>query len=214
VILRGRRLIALLGCVSSCATAPASIPHSEADPPAILTGAGELECTMSAKGPGRQMVRLRSGSGVEFDATVSAMIDGTAILKGPQQGGSYRFTAHLDHPVPAKLSGVGEVTLEELETKVSVELKRYQQEGGPGAVLSFTSTDMAERDIYVEFLGRARSRTGEGYKFRVNLGPPTEGSGRVEPASANEAPRMEAKSVQFVAPLTTVLIKTEVARAP
>ena len=41
---------------------------------------------------------------------------------------------------------------------------------GAGTTLTFTSADMADRGIYVEFSGRAHADNGDRYAFRVTLG--------------------------------------------
>jgi hypothetical protein len=109
---------------------------------------------------------------------------------------------------------VGEIDLDELETKVMVEMTRYKQPGGKGTALTFTSRDMAKRGIYVEFAGRGHAQNGDKYSFRVNLGAPSDGGGRVVPADDNNKSNMAAKVVSFRAPTTTVLVTTTVARTP
>lgn len=183
-------------------------------PPAIVNGEGHLVCTISSKENGRQTLTLTSGDGVAFDAIVSPIVDGTVTTKGPQKGGVYRFTSHLAKPAKGTLPGVGEIDIVELETKVNVEMKRYQQEGGPGTELSFGSTDMADRGIYVEFAGRATNARGEKYAFRVNLGKATDGSGKVTPANSNESAPIQAKMVIMTAPIVTSVITTTVQRLP
>jgi hypothetical protein len=48
----------------------------------------------------------------------------------------------------------------------------------------------------------------------VNLGAPSNGSGKVVPADDNRRSNVAAKMVQFRAPTTTVLVTTTVDRAP
>jgi hypothetical protein len=177
-------------------------------PPAVLTGDGDLVCNISAKENGNQKLTLRGGSGLEFDAAVSPIVDGTVQTKGPSKGGTYRFTSHLAKPAKGKLAGVGDVDIEELETKVSVEMNRYQQAGGPGTELTFSSQDMSPRGIYIEFVGRAKAQNGDKYAFRVNLGPATGGSGKVQPQDANDNSRIVAKMVIVQAPTMTVVTTT------
>src|SRR5438132_660188 len=61
---------------------------------------------------------------------------------------------------------------------VVVEMKRYNQPGGPGTPFSFTAGDMADQGIYVEFAGKARAENGDRYAFRINLGAAKDGSGK------------------------------------
>jgi len=181
-------------------------------PPAVLTGDGELICNISDKENGHQKLTITNGGGLEFDAVVSPIVDGTVTTAGPDKGGSYRFTSHLAKPATGTLPGVGKVDLDELETKVVVEMKRYQQPKGKGTKLSFTSGDMSNRGIYLEFSGRAHAANGEKYSFRVNLGAPTDGNGSIDPTDDNETSHVAAKVVFVRAPATTVLVTTTVNR--
>jgi hypothetical protein len=182
-------------------------------PPAVLTGDGHLVCDINSKENGHQKLTIVEGGGLEFDVAVSPIVDGTVTTEGPDKGGSYRFTSHLAKPAKGKLPGVGEFDLDELETKVIVEMTRYKQPAGKGTALTFTSRDMAKRGIYVEFAGRGHAKNGEKYSFRVNLGAPSDGGGRVVPADDNDRSNMNAKVVTFRAPTTTVLVTTTVDRS-
>jgi hypothetical protein len=190
------------------------LPARAADPPAVLTGEGELHCTIDARANGHQQLEITSGGGLEFDAVVSPIVDGTVTTNGPDKGGAYRFTSHLAAPAKGKLPGTGDVEIDELETKVAVEMNRYQQPGGRGTNLTFTSGDMSRRGIYVEFAGKAHNSRGERYSFRVNLGAPIEGSGKVTPANDNAIAPMAAKVVYIRAPISTVLVTTSLERLP
>jgi hypothetical protein len=183
-------------------------------PPAVLTGDGELVCTISSKENGHQKLTIIGGGGIEFDAVVSPIVDGRVIAHGPDKGGAYQFTSHLAKPGRASLPGVGKFELDELETKVAVEMKRYRQPGGRGTALSFVSADMANRGIYVEFAGRGHAANGEQFTFRVNLGAPTDGNGTVVPVDNNEASGVMNKMVTIRAPTTTVLVTTAFQRSP
>ena len=152
-------------------------------------------CDISAKENGHQKLTIVTGGGLEFDVAVSPIVDGTVTTEGPDKGGSYRFTSHLAKPARGKLPGVGEFDLDELETKVIVEMKRYKQPAGKGTALTFTSADMARRGIYVEFAGRGHAKNGERYSFRVNLGAPSDGGGRVVPADDNARSNVASKMV-------------------
>ncbi len=174
-------------------------------PPSVISGEAQLNCDIDSRKNGVQKLSLTAGGGLEFDAVVSPMIDGTVELKGPEKGGLYRFTSHLAQPAHGELSGVGPVTITQMDTKVTVALDRYQQKGGPGTELSFTTPDMSRRGIYVEFAGLASADNGDKYTFRINLGSPTFGSGKVRPAGPNYHAEMMAKSVVVHAPATTVV---------
>jgi len=179
-------------------------------PPAVLTGDGNLECSISDKENGHQKLTITYGGGLEFDVAVSPIVDGRVTQAGPEKGGSYRFTSHLAKPATAKLPGAGTIILDELETKVAVEMTRYQQPKGQGTELWFTSADMKERGIYVEFAGRGHATNGDQYAFRVNLGPPSKGRGRVKPGSDAYESNAVSKAVFIEAPVTTVVVTTSV----
>jgi hypothetical protein len=198
---------------SAPAAAAAPVAEQSPYPPAIVSGEGYLVCSISSKENGRQTLTISSGDGLAFDAIVSPIVDGTVSTKGPEKGGTYRFTSHLAKPTKGTLPGAGEIDIDELETKVTVEMKRYQQPNGPGTELSFASTDMADRGIYVEFAGRGRAANGEKYVFRVNLGKATDGSGKVQPANSNENAPIQSKMVIMRAPVTTSVVTT-VQRVP
>jgi hypothetical protein len=171
----------------------------------VLLGEVRLDCTIDAQKPGRQTLVLTKGGGLEFDAVVSPIVDGTAKLLGPDKGGTYRFTSHLMQPATGKLTPVGEVKITELETKVSVDVTGYQQKGGPGTTFTFTAGQMAQKGIYIEFAGQAETPAGERYAFKVNLGSATGGRGEVTPANANHNTDLVAKAVVVEAPMTTVV---------
>lgn len=194
---------------SAPASPPAPPPAPESPfPPSVLSGEGVLNCDISSTQNGSQRLALTGGSGLEFEVAVSPIVDGTVNTKGPEKGGVYRFTSHLVKPAPGKLAGVGEVTIELLETKVSVEMMKYQQPGGPGTALSFNAADIARGGVYVEFFGRAKSPQGDKYAFRVNLGGATGGSGKVIPQDSNDNSRIMSKMVVIRAPTTTVVTTT------
>ena len=211
----GSALLVLLACAeprsepqaqpSAMAAQQIAAPEP-AIPPAVLQGDAELHCNISSSANGRQTLHLKGGQGLEFDATVSPIVDGVVEAHGTERGGAYRFTSHLAAAAKGTLSGVGEVTFEALETKVNVAMDRYQQPKGAGTELTFEATDMSARGIYVEFAGRARAANGERYTFRVTLGAPGSGSGgRVQPASDSDQSGMVAKMVTIHAPQTTVV---------
>jgi hypothetical protein len=214
-------VIGLAGAAGGCATrgaARAQAPDQGATslssgaaggyPPAVLTGDGVLNCTIDSRTNGHQRLEMVTGGGLEFDAVVSPIVDGTVMTSGPDKGGEYRFTSHLAGPAKGKLPGAGEVEIDELETKVAVQMNRYRQPGGRGTQLTFSTADMSRRGIYVEFVGKAHSARGERYAFRVNLGAPVEGSGAVMPGNDNTVAPMASKAVYIRAPISTVLITT------
>ncbi len=183
-------------------------------PPAVLMGDVELHCTISSTERGRQTLVARSGTALEFDAVVSPIVDGEVETRGETKGGMYRFSSHLAEPATGKLGNLGEVKLDELETRVTVEVNRYKQPRGAGAPFSFTSMDMRAGGVYVEFVGKATAKNGEHYAFRVNLGAPTGGSGAVTPDGPGEHQQIQSKMVVVQAPTITVVSKVTVQRVP
>ncbi|MEO7331172.1 MAG: hypothetical protein ABI193_21535 [Minicystis sp.] len=206
----GMLLVAtLLGCDSPGQAIPPQTPGSPempAEPPLIHSGQAHLDCTISARENGHQKLVLQGGTGLEFDVSVSPIIDGTVNTKGAEQGGSYRFSSHLAAPGQGALAGVGAVAIDDLETRVNVEMNRYDQPGGPGTKLTFRSEDMGSRGIYVEFSGHAHAPNGDRYAFRVTLGQPGAGSGgSVVPETAAASAPIMSKMVMIQAPITTVV---------
>jgi hypothetical protein len=196
------------------AAPPAPLVEASPYPPAVLMGNVELHCTISAKERGRQTLVARSGTALEFDAVVSPIVDGEVETHGEKKGGMYRFSSHLAEPATGKLGNVGEVKLDELETRVTVEMNRYDQPRGAGAPFTFTSLDMRQGGVYVEFVGKATAKNGDHYAFRVNLGAPTGGSGEVTPSGPEEHAQIYAKMVMVQAPTITVVSKVTVQRVP
>jgi hypothetical protein len=191
------------------------IDGAPASPPEVQTGEAHLNCTISATRNGAQKLEMVKGVGLEFDVTVSPIVDGTIQVKGPAKGGAYRFTSHLVGPGKGALAGIGPVTIDELETKVNVEMNRYDQPGGPGTELTFSAADMASRGIYIEFAGTAHRAGGERYAFRVTLGQPGEGSGgKVTPDGPGYNAPIQSKMVVVVAPATTVVTTTTLHKLP
>ena len=214
-VLGGCALLALVlgGCEPSvpAQAAPPPIGPSDvpADPPRIHSGDAHLDCTISARENGRQKLVMTQGSGLEFDVAVSPIVDGTVQTRGPAKGGAYRFSSHLVAPGRGTLSGVGPVAIDDLETRVNVEMDRYDQPGGAGTQLTFRSEDMAARGIYVEFAGHAHGDDGTRYAFRVTLGKPGAGSGgTVVPETPAATAPIQSKMVMIQAPFTTVVTST------
>lgn len=197
----------------STAPAPATAEPSPY-PPAVLMGEVELKCTISQKERGRQTLVARGGTALEFDAVVSPIVDGEVQTRGETKGGMYRFTSHLAEPATGRLGNIGEVKLEELETRVTVEVNKYAQPKGAGTAFSFSSVDMRQGGVYVEFWGKAVAKNGERYAFRVNLGAPSGGSGEVTPAGPGPNVPIQSKMVTVMAPTTTVVSKVTVQRLP
>lgn len=190
--------------------APPAAPVAQSVP-VVQNGEGHLFCDISSTHNGRQSLQMVSGAGLEFEAAVSPIVDGTVQTRGPEKGGAYRFTSHLVGTGKGTLAGVGPVTVDELETKVNVEMNRYAQPGGAGTALTFSSADMAHRGIYIEFAGTAHGSNGDCYAFRITLGQPgPESGGKVTPGGPGANEPIMAKMVVVQAPTTTVVTTTTV----
>src|SRR5689334_24978926 len=105
-------IAALSGCSSAGSTEAQAPPGGDPSlPPVIHTGNGHLDCSISARENGRQKLSIQQGTGLEFEVSVSPIVDGTIQTKGPEKGGAYRFTSHLAAPGKGSLAGVGPVTI-------------------------------------------------------------------------------------------------------
>lgn len=193
---------------------PAATQISNADlPPLVLLGTGRLDCTISSKENGSQILKLTGGAGVHFDVAVTPILDGVIEIKEGRlvaSGGSngekaedmkgralnYRFTSNLASARRFAVTGFSAVKLEQMETKVSVNARRFRQDGGPGTAVTFNSEDMDKQGVYIEFRGIFREVDSEKrFAFRTILGPPSDGSGHVTPLDSNDSSRIVAKSV-------------------
>lgn len=187
---------------------------SNADlPPLVLLGTGRLDCTISSKENGTQIMTLTGGAGVHFDVAVTPILDGVIEIKNgrivsPQAAASeriesmkgralnYRFTSNLAKTRRFAVTGFNRIRLEKMETRVSVNANRFRQEGGPGTAVSFNSEDMDKQGVYIEFRGIFREvDSDKRFAFRTILGPPSDGSGKVTPLDSNDSSRIVAKSV-------------------
>lgn len=173
--------------------------------PRVLVGQADLICDISARANGIQRLMVREGGGLSFAATVSPLVDGIVEQRGSEKGALYSFTSKLAKPARGTLSGIGDVSIEELSTKVSVTINRYDQEKA-GGTLRFVSGDLINKDVYVEFSGVAVNGKDR-YEFNINMGPVLFGSGSVQPASANYRTTLDKKAVTLHAKTTTVVAR-------
>lgn len=204
-------LVAIGMVLSACqkAQTPALVEPSPAAamaPSSVLLGEAELKCNIDSRENGVQKVVITKGGGLEFDAVVSPIVDGVLTLKSPEEGATYRFTSHLVKPAKGTILGLGEVTIDKLDTKVSVDLARYKQPDGPGKTLSFETGDMSQRGNYIDFVGAGKSATGEDFTFHVNFGAASSGSGQITPTDANRVSRLLQKTVNIQGALATVVV--------
>lgn len=207
-------LFTALGATKPKKVKPATAQISNADlPPLVLLGTGRLDCTISSKENGSQILKLTGGGGVHFDVAVTPILDGIIEIKDgklvatgegnagkaePMKGRAlnYRFTSNLAYARRFAVTGFSAVKLEQLETRVSVNARRFKQDGGPGTAVMFSSEDMDKQGVYIEFRGIFREiDSDKRFAFRTILGPPSDGSGRVTPLDSNDSSRIVAKSV-------------------
>lgn len=182
-------------------------------PPLVFSSRAWLDCSISSTANGRQILRTVSGQGFTFDAPMRPIKGGLVKLKAP--GMLYKFDAFPTGVVPARFSGLGAGVLTEMKTEVEVDVKRYEQPGGPGTNIRFRAPDINGDAAYVEFTG-VFVRTGDRkrFPFRVLFGSVPTGGGNVTPGSSRpEAPLMS-KSVRLgtperAAPVTTALYEAE-----
>jgi hypothetical protein len=172
----------------------------------VLLGEAELKCTIDSRQNGVQKVVVTKGGGLEFDAVVSPIVDGILTLKSPNEGATYRFTSHLAQPATGNIPGLGKVTIDKLDTKVSVDLSRYKQPNGPGTALSFESGEMSVRGNYIDFVGSGKTESGEDITFHINFGAASAGSGQITPTDANQVSRLLAKTVNIQGAMASVIV--------
>ena len=182
-------------------------------PPLVFTSKAWLDCSISSTENGRQAMRTTSGQGFTFDATMLPIKNGKVKVKEP--GMLYKFDAFPTAKLPARFNGLGEGTIIEMKAEVEVDVKRFQQPGGPGTNIRFNASDINADAAYVEFTGVfVRSIDNKRFPFRVLFGSVTDGSGNVTPGSKErEAPLMQKRVVlgspQRPATVTTALYEAE-----
>lgn len=182
-------------------------------PPLVFTSRATLDCAISSTQKGRQIMHTVGGQGFSFDATMLPIKDGTIQLKTP--GMMYKFTAYPVLPLPARFHSLGEGTITAMKAEVEVDVKRFQQPGGPGTQIRFQSADMAPDAAYIEFTGLfVRKSDHKRFPFRVVFGSAGDGQGVVTPASPGNEARIMSKSVRIGTPqraaaVTTALYEAE-----
>lgn len=169
----------------------------------VVAGVAELICNISSKENGVQKLTFAKGGGVEFDAVVGPLVDGTVEQRGTEKGARYSFTSHLAKPATGRLAGIGDVTISSLTTRVSVEVKRYQQTKA-GAPFTFSTGDFVDNDVYVEFVGIA-TKGKDKFNFTITLGQVEKGEGKVHPLNENFKTTLLEKQVKILAKATTII---------
>ncbi len=182
-------------------------------PPLVFTSNATLDCSISSKAAGRQIMTTVSGQGFNFDAPMEPIVDGRVKLQGT--GMHYEFNSFPTHPVTASFNGLGAGKITAMKTEVQVDIKRFSQPGGPGTNIHFTAVDMDPDGAYVEFTGVfVRDRDQKSFPFRVLFGRVGAGGGSVLPAGTGRSVPLMSKSVQLgtrsaAAPVVTALYEAE-----
>jgi hypothetical protein len=147
------------------------------------------------------------GQGFSFDMELVATTDGKVIVQEP--GMKYKFEARPGKPVPAKFNGLGEGTITEMKAEVEVDVKRFEQPGGPGTKISFNASDVNADGAYVEFTGVfVRTKDGKRFPFRVLFGNAPGGGGTVTPAGPEQESPLMSKSVAIGTPKNPATVTT------
>jgi hypothetical protein len=182
-------------------------------PPLVFTGKSWLDCQISSRDNGRQVMRTTSGQGFSFDTPMLPIKDGRVKLTKP--GMSYSFTSFPSALVPARFNGLGEGAITEMKAEIEVDVNRFTQSGGPGTAIRFTAEDINRNAAYVEFTGIfIRTKDKKPFPFRVVFGNVPAGEGEVIPTSALPDSRIQSKRVvlgteQSGATVTTALYEAE-----
>lgn len=176
-------------------------------PPLVFTSRAWLDCSISSTKNGRQVMTTVGGQGFTFDTAMLPIKDGKVQLKEP--GMLYKFDSFPPSAIPARFSGLGQGTITEMKAEVEVDVKRYQQPGGPGTNIRFNAADINSDAAYVEFTGVfVRKSDNKRFPFRVLFGSVTEGSGNVTPTSAEPETNIMAKSVILGNPRKPAVVTT------
>jgi hypothetical protein len=182
-------------------------------PPLVFTSKAWLDCSISSTRNGRQYMQTTSGQGFTFDMNMLPIKNGKVEVKSP--GMLYKFNSFPAHPVPARFSGLGAGVITMMKAEVEVDVRRFQQPGGPGTQIRFTAADMNPDAAYVEFTGVfQRTSDRKRFPFRVVFGSAPAGGGAVVPATRDQRTQLRSKSVaigtrQQPCPVTTALYEAE-----
>ncbi len=182
-------------------------------PPLVFSSTAWLDCSISSKRNGRQIMKTLSGQGFNFDAAMLPIQGGLVKLKNP--GMLYKFNAFPTTSVPATFTGLGAGSITEMKAEVEVDVRHYLQPGGPGTEIRFQAADISPNSAYVEFTGVfVRKTDSKRFPFRVVFGSVPSGGGKVLPGSSAPQAPLASKSVtlgsrQAGATVTTALYEAE-----
>jgi len=182
-------------------------------PPLVFTSKATLDCSISSTNVGRQVMKTTAGAGLSFDAPMLPIKGGLVKVKNP--GMMYKFTAFPTSTVKAHFAGLGDGAITEMQVEVEVDVKRFDQPGGPGTTITFSATDITADAAYVEYTGVfVRDSDRKVFPFRVVFNSVTEGRGSVVPVRPGPEVPLMSKMVslgtfQNPATVTTALYEAE-----
>src|SRR3954469_9155903 len=99
-------------------------------PPLVFTSQATLDCAISSTSPGLQTLTTVSGQGFTFSTPMLPLEESEVKLIG--QGMMYRFNAFPAKAFVAKFIGLGEGKVTRMKAEIEVDVKQFQQPGGPG----------------------------------------------------------------------------------
>lgn len=153
-----------------------------------------------------------SGQGFSFNATMLPLKDSEVQLKG--EGMMYRFNSFPSHAFPATFSGLGVGTITAMKAEIEVDVKRFQQPGGPGTAISFTADDINADAAYVEFTGVwVRTKDEKHFPFRLLFSRVGSGKGTVVPQSRAPMTGVASKMVTLGTPAIPASVTTSLYEA-
>jgi hypothetical protein len=176
-------------------------------PPLVFTSQATLDCTISSTAPGAQTLTTVSGQGFTFSTPMLPLEESEVKLIG--KGMIYRFNAFPAKVFPAKFTGLGEGNITRMKAEIEVDVKRFQQPGGPGTAITFNAEDINADAAYVEFTGHwVRTKDEKRFPFRVLFSRVTSGSGHVVPKTAAPVTQVYSKMVSLGTPPAPATVTT------
>jgi hypothetical protein len=182
-------------------------------PPLVFTSQATLACTISSTSEGAQTLTTVSGQGFTFTTVMLPLEESEVKLIG--QGMMYRFNAFPSKAFPAKFTGLGDGNVTRMKAEIEVDVKQFQQPGGPGTAITFNAQDIDSDAAYVEFTGLwVRTKDQKKFPFRVLFSRVNSGSGKVVPKTRDATTQVYSKMVSLGTPpvpatVTTTLFEAE-----
>jgi hypothetical protein len=176
-------------------------------PPLVFTSQATLDCAISSTSPGLQTLTTVSGQGFTFSTPMLPLEESEVKLMG--QGMMYRFNAFPAKVFAAKFTGLGAGNVTRMKAEIEVEVKRFQQPGGPGTVITFNAEDINADAAYVEFTGLwVRTKDEKRFPFRVLFSRVNAGSGHVVPKTPAPVSMVASKMVTLGTPPAPATVTT------